>query len=160
MFVIEIIYWNNCWNYLWLKLIVEIIYDWSYLLNNYYDDVWSQRMTWLIWLEYHLFILFLKIIYELEDDMNLTTWLCKGPRQWGHIRWQLIVLRVYVASETNDMSPERSATNHQRDQRFQRTWLPDDSQPTASRYTVLWPCHRDNVVIVMVGKKNLRNWWI
>ena len=62
------------------------------------------------------------------------------------------------------MSPLRPATcrqidqrqNRQLDQRFQKTWLPDDSQPTASRYAVLWPCHRDNVVIVMVGQKNLR----
>ena len=112
-------------------------------------------MIWLIWLEYQLFILFLKIKYELEDDMNLTIWLCKGPRQWGHICWQLIVLRVYVASETSDMSPERPVINRQRDQRFQRTWLPDDSQPTASRYAVLWPCHRENVVIAHGWRKEI-----
>ena len=62
------------------------------------------------------------------------------------------------------ISPVRPATcrqidqrqNCQRDQRFQRTWLPDDSQPTASRYAVLWPCHRDNVVIAHGWRK--RNW--
>ena len=75
----------------------------------------------------------------------------------GHIRWQLIVLRIYVASETSDISPERPATNRQRDQRFQRTWLPDDSQPTASRYAVLWPCHRKNMVIAHGWRKELKN---
>ena len=52
-------------------------------------------------------------------------------------------------------SSERPATNRQRDQRFQRTWLPDDSQPTASRYAVLWPCHRDNVVIAHGWRKEI-----
>ena len=61
------------------------------------------------------------------------------------------------------MSPVRPATccqidqrqNRQLDQRFQRTWLPDDSQPTASRYAVLWPCHRDNVVIAHGWRKEI-----
>ena len=94
----------------------------------------------------------------------MTTWLCKGSCQLGHVRWQLIVLRVYVTSETSDMSPERPATNRQRDQRFQRTWLPDDSQPTASRYAVLWPCHRKNVIIAhgwrkeIEEQKKLKSW--
>ena len=112
-------------------------------------------MIWLIWFEYQLLILFLKITYELEDDIKLTIWLCKEPRQRRHIRWQLIVLRIYVASETSDMSSERPVTNRQRDQRFQRTWLPDDLQPTASRYAVLWPCHRENMVIAHGWRKKI-----
>ena len=53
------------------------------------------------------------------------------------------------------MSPERPATNRQRDQRFWRTLLPDDSQLTASRYAVLWPCHRENMVIAHGWRKKI-----
>ena len=53
------------------------------------------------------------------------------------------------------MSSERPATNRQRDQWFQRIWLPDDLQPTASRYVVLWPCHRKNMVIAHGWRKKI-----
>ena len=166
----NVFFWHDLWNDAWIGWMV-FCYE-----NILFEMLWWSMiehidfmMHYIDWFRYYMIICFIieiriwNMIYEelwYKKHYELTTWLCKGPCQWGHIRWQLIVLRVYVASETSDMSPERPATNRQRDQRFQRTWLPDDSQPTASRHAVLWPCHRDNVVIVMVGKKNLRNWWI
>ena len=52
-------------------------------------------------------------------------------------------------------------TNHQRDQRFQKTLLPDDSQLTARTYEILWSCHRKNMIIAHGWRKefkNERNW--
>ena len=123
---------------LWLKIfflkLIMIMYD----HKEWYD--WLIRISFIY--------IIIEIIYELEDDMNWQSGYIKDPINGGIYVGKWFVLRIYVTSETSDMSPDRSATNRQRDQRFRRTLLPDDSQPTAKRYVILWSCHRKNIVIV------------
>ena len=97
---------NNYWNYLWLKIFVE----------NYYGDIWSKRMIWLIYSNIASYYYYRNNIW-IGRWYELTTWLCKRPRQWGHIRWQLICSeglcrqrdQRHVARETSDKPPERLA---------------------------------------------------
>ena len=82
-------------------------------------------MYYIDWFRYYMIICFIieiRIWNMIDEELwykkyyELITWLCKGPCQWGHIRWQLFVLRVcrqrdqrHVARETSDKPPERPA---------------------------------------------------
>ena len=144
-----------------------------------YENILFEMLWWSM-IEYIDFIILIDFdttwLYVLLSKLEYETWFMKNYDIRNNKNWQPDCVEdaanggIYVGNwlSWGFMSPVRPATcrqidqwqNRQLDQRFQRTWLPDDSQPTASRHAVLWPCHRDNMIIVMVGKKNLRNWWI
>ena len=115
----NVFFWHDLWNDAWIGWMV-FCYE-----NILFEMLWWSMiehidfmMHYIDWFRYYMIIYFIieiriwNMIYEelwYKKYYELTTWLCKGPCQWGHIRWQLIVLRVYVASETSDKLPERLA---------------------------------------------------
>ena len=116
----NVFFWHDLWNDAWIGWMVfcyeDILFEmlWWSMIEHI-----DFMMHYIDWFRYYMIICFIieiriwNIIYEelwYKKHYELTTWLCKEPRQWRHIRWQLTVLRIYVASKTSDMSPDRPAT--------------------------------------------------
>ena len=164
----NIFFWHDLWNDAWIGWMI-FCYE-----NILFEMLWWSMiehidfmMHYIDWFRYYMIIYFLieiriwNMIYEkfwYKNNINWQPDYVKDPANEGIYVSNWFILRVYIVS---DMSPERSATNRQRDQRFRRTLLPDNSQLTARRYAMLWSCHRKNMVIAHGWRKefkNERNW--
>ena len=96
----NVFFWHDLWNDAWIGWMVfcyeNILFEmlwWSMI--EYIDFM----LHYIDWFRYYMIIYFIikiriwNMIYEelwYKKHYELTTWLCKGPCQWGHIRWQLI----------------------------------------------------------------------